>query len=448
MHKHAMLAVLTALTKISSANDHNLEMGSLPLPNDAQQLARNPQAVVPLWPYTGITSERAVDTDRCGPAFNGLKCPSNTCCSHAGYCGTTEEFCSIPNNCQAEFGFCDSSKTPTGASVWDDKPMFDGAIGARIDRCTEPHILALSFDDGPSNYTNQVLDVLKAHGARATFFLGGVFNGRGQLDDDKNAPVVRRIVTEGHQIGSHTWSHPDLDKLQSLQRKDDMHKNERAISNVIGKIPTFMRPPFLSCNQNCEQDMKGLGYHIVTWQYDSRDWVNPLNSTREMTNDNMTAAINSLIPAMDNIAFDGNMLVIQHDIHPNAATLADTLLKHMHETKSGWQAVPLVECIGHNLDDAYRFPMYLEYNGAAKGGCLVSDTNMCIQLTVFKTKDGCESAKYNLINDWNACKASGGNRASCLQAEKLAADMGRFCHFCGLENEPACDSDAFKTVNM
>lgn len=55
------------------------------------------------------------------------------------------------------------------------------------------------------------------------------------------------MYDEGHQIASHTWSHPDLCNITSAQRKDEMYKNEMAIRNVVGVIPTYMRPPFSSC---------------------------------------------------------------------------------------------------------------------------------------------------------------------------------------------------------
>lgn len=100
------------------------------------------------------------------------------------------------------------------------------------------------------------------HDARATFFVAGVNNGHGQLDIAW-ADVLRRMVNEGHQIGSHTWSHPNLDKLPSAERKIQMYKTEKSIVNVIGKIPTFMRPPMVICGDGCKADMKDLGYHVV-----------------------------------------------------------------------------------------------------------------------------------------------------------------------------------------
>ena len=63
-----------------------------------------------------------------------------------------------------------------------------------------------------------------------------------------------------------------------------MYKNERAIANVIGKYPTFVRAPMIRCNDKCMDDMKSLGYHVVDWQFDSEDWKEekPANRMRLM----------------------------------------------------------------------------------------------------------------------------------------------------------------------
>ena len=429
MQKNVLLAVLTALIKICSAHEA------------AQIVANNPPIPYPPFNLPAKSKLPPVAELRCGKAFKGLKCPGDMCCSHADYCGTTPDYCSVPGNCQEEYGWCDSMITPTGASVYDDKPGYNSEIPAVIRHCTKPKTLALSFDDGPSKYTTQVLDILRAHNAHATFFLGGIFNGRGQLDKDW-APVVQRIITDGHQIGSHTWSHPNLDVLSSAQRKDEMHKNERAIANVIGKIPTFMRAPMIKCNKDCQKNMKDMGYHVVDWQYDSEDWKVPRKSVEDIL-------YNNLIPAMDKNGPEGNMFVVQHDILNSTAKLTDALLAHMHDTKDDWSAVPLVECLGHDLDDAFRYPKYLEYNGATRDGCLVSDRGLCEQAIAFKSKNGCKDAQKTHEQNWHTCKKTHkSTSAPCLQIEKLAADMDKFCNDCDNKHKPACDWDAFKADRM
>lgn len=127
--------------------------------------------------------------------------------------------------------------------------------------------MALTFDDGPYIYTSHILDLLTQYNASATFFITGNNNGKGHIDNASLAwpSLIKRMYDDGHQLASHTWSHPDLCNITSAQRKNEMWKNEMALRNVVGVIPTYMRPPYSSCTAECgcEGDMEDLGYHIT-----------------------------------------------------------------------------------------------------------------------------------------------------------------------------------------
>lgn len=118
-----------------------------------------------------------------------------------------------------------------------------------------------------------MLDVLKKYNAKATFFITGNNNGKGEIDNAANGwdTVIKRMYSEGHQIASHTWSHQDLSAITSAQRKDQMIKNEMALRNILGFFPTYMRPPYSSCTaeSGCEDDLKALGYHITYFDLDT-----------------------------------------------------------------------------------------------------------------------------------------------------------------------------------
>ncbi len=202
----------------------------------------------------------------------------------------------------------------------------DVPYGTVITRCEVSKSIALTFDDGPSKDTEELLDILKKANATATFFIAGNINGKGPIDgEEKWASLIKRMVEEGHQIGSHTWSHPDMDKFGPAARKQDMLKNERALANILGKYPTYMRPPYLNCTgpQGCLDDMKSLGYHVISYSHDSGDWLNPddLNKTKE-TVDSTFAETGQ----------DGSMLLIQHDtIQKSAIHLTKHVLQRVQE---------------------------------------------------------------------------------------------------------------------
>lgn len=101
----------------------------------------------------------------------------------------------------------------------------------------------------------------EARGGRATFFVTGNNIGKGAIDENWR-DVIQNMYNNGHQIASHTWSHQDLSVITQEQRFDQMVKNEMAIRNIIGKYPTYMRPPYSSCSaeSGCEADLTTLGY--------------------------------------------------------------------------------------------------------------------------------------------------------------------------------------------
>ena len=124
----------------------------------------------------------------------------------------------------------------------------------------------------PYIYTDRVLDQFATYGFKATFFVTGINLGKGAIDSTAQwSNVIKRMVAEGHQVASHTWSHQDLSIITDAQRYDQMVKNEMAIRNVIQKFPTYMRPPYSSCDEpsGCWKDMQDLGYVVTYFDIDT-----------------------------------------------------------------------------------------------------------------------------------------------------------------------------------
>ncbi len=126
---------------------------------------------------------------------------------------------------------------------------------------------ALTFDDGPDDrYTLQILDILKKYNVKATFFLIGQ---KAKAHPD----VVKRIVQEGHAIGNHTWSHPDLDKIGTVKVMEEISKTQDELASIIGYRPTLFRPPYGAVNPADLQAISDMGLSIVNWSVDTRDWA-------------------------------------------------------------------------------------------------------------------------------------------------------------------------------
>ena len=131
-------------------------------------------------------------------------------------------------------------------------------------------VVALTFDDGPHfALTPRLLDTLKAKGIKATFFLVG--------KNAKEYPaIVKRIVAEGHELGNHSWSHPNLAKMGDEEVKSELNRTSDAIEAAVGQRPKLMRPPFGSYTKaQGKWFHDDLGFTVVLWDVDPDDWRDP-----------------------------------------------------------------------------------------------------------------------------------------------------------------------------
>ncbi|MCI2059688.1 MAG: polysaccharide deacetylase family protein [Bacteroidales bacterium] len=131
---------------------------------------------------------------------------------------------------------------------------------------TDRKVVYLTFDDGPHPpETERVLDVLREHGARATFFLiGSKVSG--------NEAVLRRMLEEGHALGLHTYSHAGTFPLLSFDKMlADVNEGKRAVESVAGKKISLFRPPFGVTNPTIAKVIRTLGLQTVGWDVRSFD---------------------------------------------------------------------------------------------------------------------------------------------------------------------------------
>jgi peptidoglycan/xylan/chitin deacetylase (PgdA/CDA1 family)/LysM repeat protein len=134
--------------------------------------------------------------------------------------------------------------------------------------------VALTFDDGPlPQNTPQVLDVLRARGVKATFFVTG-------SNVSAHPELVRRIVAEGHAIGNHTWSHSNLDQLSPAGQAAEMDRTTQAIVTATGIQPCFFRGPYgIHRSASVTSLAWERGMTIADWSHDTRDWETPSDNS-------------------------------------------------------------------------------------------------------------------------------------------------------------------------
>ena len=177
---------------------------------------------------------------------------------------------------------------------------------------TGEKVLYLTFDAGYENgCTAQILDVLKAHQAPAAFFLVGNYL-------ERNPELVQRMVDEGHTVGNHTWSHPDMSKIADRDAfARELGKVEEKYKEITGQeLERYYRPPQGIYSEENLKLARELGYKTVFWSLAYVDWNNDAQPTPEQ-------AFSKLIPRIHN----GAVVLLHSTSRTNAAILDELLTK-------------------------------------------------------------------------------------------------------------------------
>ena len=179
-------------------------------------------------------------------------------------------------------------------------------------------VIALTFDDGPSQYTNKILDILKKYDACGTFF---VIGNHVQFYSDE----LRRMLKEGSEIGNHSFDHKLLTRLSEDEFKEEINKTNESIKKVTGFTPTLFRPTYGGYNNRLKgyTDLK-----FVLWDIDSRDWK--VKSKERI--------LNNILPYVK----PGN-IVLMHDNHVYSVNVLEDLIKNLKN--NGYKFVTVSELL-------------------------------------------------------------------------------------------------------
>lgn len=181
-------------------------------------------------------------------------------------------------------------------------------------------MIAITYDDGPSIYTPEILDVLKGNNSVATFFVLGqsVYN---------NADILNRMLDEGNQIGNHTYNHKDITKISDEELYKQVQGTDDLIRIVTGYTPTIMRSPYGSTS---EEVNKKVQRPVIHWSIDTRDWE---NKNVEM----ITTSI------LENVK-DGD-IILMHDLYDSTAEASKIVIPEL--VNRGYQLVTIDELFEH-----------------------------------------------------------------------------------------------------
>jgi len=200
-----------------------------------------------------------------------------------------------------------------------------------VTKCTVPNTAALTFDDGPYIYMNEVVDTLKNAKAKGTFF----FNGKnwGCIYDEDNVERVRYAYDNGFQVASHTWAHKDLSTLSRDQVNSEMERTEVAIQRITGALPAYTRPPYGSYNDVVLQVAEARGQKLANWDFDSGDSSDVKVDDQKARYDDVAARHPSTV------------LSLEHEVHETSVRqVLPYAIKKLQD--AGYKLVTLAECLG------------------------------------------------------------------------------------------------------
>lgn len=185
----------------------------------------------------------------------------------------------------------------------------------------ERPMLALTFDDGPSAHTERLLDVFATHGGKGTFFVVG-----NMLDARKD--VLKRVASEGHEIGGHSWNHRKLTKLSREEVTDQLMNTRAKIYEITGVDTMLVRPPYGSSNKQVRGIAEELGIFLINWSVDTQDWK--LRNADAVYEAVMTAAKDGAI-------------ILCHDLHKTTVEAMERVVPAL--IAEGYQLVTVTELL-------------------------------------------------------------------------------------------------------
>ncbi len=154
------------------------------------------------------------------------------------------------------------NSTPEENLNTEEKFDADGKLIIDTDTLDGKKAVALTFDDGPGEYTPKLIEGLNSKGAKATFFMVGSCV-------EQYPDVLPKMVEGGHQLGNHTYNHTNITTVTSQEMGDQIAKTDTAIYQACGQLSTAFRPPY---GAYTDETNKSVNKTITMWSVDTVDW--------------------------------------------------------------------------------------------------------------------------------------------------------------------------------
>lgn len=180
-----------------------------------------------------------------------------------------------------------------------------------------------------------------------TFFVVGRNLGKGAINDASTPwpDLIRRMDATGHQIASHTWSHQKLTQISEAQFRRQMLYNEVALADLLGRFPTYMRPPHSLSSPTTDAWLGELGYHVIYFDLNTRGY--------ELDSPDLIQGAKDIWDARVEDPETKSVLGIEHDpVFQSVYNLTAYMLDSLQ--RNGLRAVTVGECLGDAPENWYR----------------------------------------------------------------------------------------------
>ena len=292
---------------------------------------------------------------RCGRDFNNDICPQNLSCSQYGFCGNTSEYSGV--GCQSN---CLQNPSTTTLSIMTSTissntiptttlstvssstlSVIPTKTSSTIfsttstnlptltyifkESCNTDKTIALTFDDGPSQYTYDFIIWLSNNKIPATFFIiGNKINSY--------ITTIQQMSRLGFEIGCHTWDHTDLTTLTNAQIRSQISRTNDLIKKVTGKYPKYFRAPYLAYNSKVEAIIREFNMITISVNLDTNDWK------YQSTNPELIYKAYT-----DNLPSSKGFITLQHDRYTPSLDLVPRIVDYIRS--QNYRMVTIDECI-------------------------------------------------------------------------------------------------------
>ncbi|ORX52883.1 glycoside hydrolase/deacetylase [Piromyces finnis] len=216
------------------------------------------------------------------------------------------------------------------------------ANAQKIYECVQNNTIALTYDDGPFEFSKQLVDYLTTKpDVKVTFFAVGKFHYPFAIDTQEYQDVMKKAHDVGYQIASHTFEHKLYINDTDLMR-DALTKQDDFIEKVTGDRPKYFRAPKGDCGEECQSTLESWGYKTIQWDTDTLDWDLEGAGSQEKRAEESIQYLQSEF-AKEKSSY----LILMHDTEN--ATVSDItpwIIEKSGMKEKGYRFVTVAECLG------------------------------------------------------------------------------------------------------